>query len=81
MGDGEPLVDLEFPEEPACRWRSLERSGDVVEEIDRAARENDVDLIVMPTRGREGVLDALRGSVTEQVLRRSACPVLAIPAA
>jgi nucleotide-binding universal stress UspA family protein len=33
----------------------------------------------MPTRGREGILDALRGSVTEQVLRRAECPLLAVP--
>jgi nucleotide-binding universal stress UspA family protein len=29
--------------------------------------------------GRDGFLDALRGSTTEQVLRRAPCPVLAIP--
>jgi len=33
------------------------------------------------TEGHEGVLDAMRGSVTEQVLRRSTCPMLAVPAA
>ncbi len=34
----------------------------------------------MPTRGRDGVFDALRGSVTERVLRNAHCPVLAVPA-
>lgn len=38
------------------------------------------DLIVMPTKGHDGFLDALRGSTTEQVLRNSRCPVLAITA-
>jgi nucleotide-binding universal stress UspA family protein len=80
IGDGGPLADLDFPEEPACTWQRLERSGDVVEEIGRAALEADVDLIVMPTRGRDGILDALRGSVTERVLRDARCPVLAVPA-
>jgi len=34
---------------------------------------------VMSTAGHEGFLDALRGSVTEQVLRHSPCPLLAVP--
>jgi nucleotide-binding universal stress UspA family protein len=34
----------------------------------------------MATEGHEGILDALRGSVTEQVVRRAPCPVLAVPA-
>ncbi|TMA83757.1 MAG: universal stress protein [Deltaproteobacteria bacterium] len=39
------------------------------------------DLIVMATEGRHGVVDALRGSVTERVVRDAPCPVLAVPAA
>jgi nucleotide-binding universal stress UspA family protein len=35
---------------------------------------------VMATEGRNGFLDALRGSHSEQVLRQCACPLLAIPA-
>jgi nucleotide-binding universal stress UspA family protein len=33
----------------------------------------------MPTAGRHGLVDALRGSVTERVLHEAPCPVLAIP--
>jgi nucleotide-binding universal stress UspA family protein len=57
----------------------VHRSGDVVAEVARIAQERDVDLIAMATEGRNGVLDAIRGSVTEQVLRRAQCPVLAVP--
>ena len=39
------------------------------------------DLIIMATEGRQGVLDAMRGSVTERVVRGADCPVLAVPAA
>ena len=46
-----------------------------------AAEEVEANLIVMPTEGRHGVFDALRGSTTERVLRRVRCPVLAVPAA
>ena len=45
----------------------------------RAADEIKADLIVMPTAGRAGVFDALRGSTTERVLRRAPCPLLAVP--
>jgi nucleotide-binding universal stress UspA family protein len=38
------------------------------------------DLIVMATQGHRDFLDALRGSITERVLRGAHCPVLAVPA-
>ena len=37
------------------------------------------DVIIMVTEGRNGFLDALRGSTTEQVLRGAKCPVMAVP--
>lgn len=57
------------------------RSGNVVQAIVDAAIELDVDLIGMPTAGHHGVLDALRGSTTERVIRHAPCPVLALAAA
>jgi nucleotide-binding universal stress UspA family protein len=56
------------------------RQGPVVETILAYAEEIGADLIAMPTEGRHGVFDALRGSTTEQVLREAPCPVLAVPA-
>jgi len=47
--------------------------------IERAAQDR-VDMIVLPTHGRTGLAHMLIGSVTERVLRRAQCPVLAIPA-
>jgi len=43
------------------------------------ARELSADVIVMVTEGRNGFLDALRGSTTEQILRGAKCPVMAVP--
>jgi nucleotide-binding universal stress UspA family protein len=40
-------------------------------------RELDVDLVVMTTHGRTGLMRGLFGSVTEAVLRNSPCPLLA----
>jgi nucleotide-binding universal stress UspA family protein len=47
--------------------------------VEKAAHEA-VDLIVMATHGRTGLRHMLIGSVTEKVVGRSPCPVLAIPA-
>jgi len=58
-----------------------QKRGDVVDTILAAAVEGQAELIVMPTAGRHGFLDALRGSTTEQVLRQACCPVLAVRAA
>jgi universal stress protein A len=46
--------------------------------VEKAARE-DVDMIVMSTHGRTGLMHMLIGSVTERVVRRSPCPVLSVP--
>jgi nucleotide-binding universal stress UspA family protein len=70
---------MEHPELETCSWKRLWVQGDTVEQIAAAAQDYSVDLIVMGTAGAKGVLGALRGSVTEQVLRQAACPVLAVP--
>jgi nucleotide-binding universal stress UspA family protein len=44
-----------------------------------AEREN-VDMIVMPTHGRTGLLRLLMGSVAEEVVRKAKCPVLTVKA-
>ena len=65
------------------RWAftRMIRDGDPVEQILAAADEVEADLIVMPTAGRAGVFDVVRGSTTERVLaRRPPCPLLAVPA-
>jgi hypothetical protein len=56
------------------------RYGNVVQTIVDAAVEYDVDFICMPTAGHHGLLDAMRGSTTERVLRHTPCPLLAISA-
>jgi len=54
--------------------------GDPLKEILRAAGEGDYDLIIMATHGRQGLSRFLLGSITEQVIRRAPCPVLAVRA-
>ncbi|WP_254838559.1 universal stress protein [Natronomonas marina] len=43
------------------------------------AEENDVDLIVMGTRGRAGLERRLLGSVSDRVVRLAEIPVLTVP--
>jgi len=75
VGEDAPLIRVNAQSEAApvvCV------DGPVVEAIIDAAA--DADLIVLATRGHDGFLDALRGSTTEQIVRRAPCPVLAVPA-
>jgi nucleotide-binding universal stress UspA family protein len=77
IGNSVPPVNTTVPALPAV----ILRSGDVVKSIVDAAVEYDVDFIGMPTAGRHSVLDALRGSTTERVIRHAPCPVFAVPSA
>jgi nucleotide-binding universal stress UspA family protein len=77
VGNSVPPVNAAVPALPAV----ILRSGNVVKSIVDAAVEYDVDFIGMPTAGHHGVLDALRGSTTERVIRHAPCPVFAVPAA
>jgi nucleotide-binding universal stress UspA family protein len=52
--------------------------GRPAEEIQRVAREEKVDLIVMGTHGRTGVRHLLLGSVAEAVTRHAPCPVFTV---
>jgi nucleotide-binding universal stress UspA family protein len=57
----------------------LLREGPVVETILAAAGELDVDAIAMPTAGRHGLLDAMRGSTSARIVDDGRWPALALP--
>ncbi|PON16529.1 universal stress protein [Candidatus Entotheonella serta] len=67
------------PQREGWIWETRVHQGHVVDEVLRAASDDGADLIVLTTQGHHGVLDALRGSTTERIVRGAACPVLAIP--
>jgi nucleotide-binding universal stress UspA family protein len=58
--------------------RPAVREGTPFYEITQHARENAIDLIVMGTHGRSGLVHVLMGSVTEKVVRKAPCPVLTV---
>lgn len=53
-------------------------TGPVAQSVLAFAEENAADLIVMGTHGRRGFDRVAMGSVTESVIRRAKCPVLAV---
>ena len=71
--------ELRLPEMQSVKFNRILRNGDVVEQIVETAEQTQADLIVMGTAGAKGILGAVRGSVTEQVLRRAPCCLLAVP--
>lgn len=60
------------------RVTSLELSGDAAGEIVGAATDLGCDVIVMGTHGRTGLRRLAMGSVAENVIRTSRCPVVVV---
>lgn len=54
------------------------RIGNASSEILDYADENEIQLIVIPSHGRQGLDRFLMGSVAERVVRYAACPVLVL---
>lgn len=77
---GAAMPDIRCADGPTWRVTHVLRGGEPVEQIVATADALKAELIVMPTAGRTGVFEALRGSTTERVLRQASCPLLAVPA-
>ncbi len=75
--DGTPIPEL--PSAPSLRVTTRSTAGPLVERVAAHAEEMDATLVVMSTRGHDGIGDALTGSHTEQALRAVRCPLLSVP--
>ncbi|SIT83049.1 universal stress protein [Pontibacter indicus] len=95
-GDGmEQVYMMKLLETTKSRMAQLERSVEhagveVVQEVDadtvirkirRVIKEDQVDLVVMGSKGASGMNEFLLGSNTEKVVRTAECPVLTIKGA
>lgn len=49
------------------------------DEIAAFSKRNEIDLIVMPTKGEHNILEVLFGSITTATMGKAKCPVLVIP--
>jgi universal stress protein A len=58
--------------------QSKVRSGAPYHEITAAARDENVDLIIIATHGRTGLRRLFLGSTAERVVRHAHCPVLVV---
>lgn len=71
----------EMPDEGWDDGREIVREtrvGATFYEIIKYSKEADIDLIVIGTHGRSGLMHLLMGSVAENVVRKAPCPVLTV---
>ena len=71
-----PLIEI--LEKDGVSFLTRVEEGTPAETIVRVADEENADLIVMFTDGRDGLGDLLIGSITERVLRNTDTPLLAV---
>jgi len=75
----EPLVQQ--ARERKINARLLILRGSPNEAISEAAKDNDVDLIIMGSHGRTGFSRLIQGSVSSHVAATATCPVMTVPIA
>jgi len=80
VGPESEFPQVKIPVESSSSWHQRCVEGPVVDSLAEVANQEDVDLLIMTTAGHNGILDVFQGSVTERVLRKVHCPVLAVPA-
>ena len=79
VGSHSTLPPYHLSNDHDWKWETIVCTGSAVDHILKIAEDSSSDLIVMATQGHQGFLDALRGSMTERVLREASCPILAVP--
>ena len=79
VGEEGGMPPVETAEHPGWTWHEATRSGNPVDAILQEAAKRKCRLIVVATRGRVGLLNTLRGSTTERLLRETRLPILAVP--
>ena len=56
----------------------IDEGGEILWRLQEAIKKNNIDLVVLGTRGRTGIGKVLLGSVAEEILRSLTCPVLTV---
>lgn len=78
-GSQSDLPYIRVPANSDWSWRVEAQDRDPAELILEVSQHQGADLIMMTTRGTHGFLDALRGRVSERVLRGASCAVATVP--
>ncbi len=72
------LFDEKFPKSEYEGLHFAIEVGDPTAEIIDYAEKQQINLIVMPSRGRSGISRFFMGSIAERVIRFAHCPVLVL---
>ncbi len=72
------LFDEKFPSSTYEGLKFSIQKGDPTAEIIDYAEKHQINLIVMPSRGRTGISRFFMGSIAERVIRFAHCPVLVL---
>lgn len=74
-----PIEDIEdYTTNSSYDYVTENRVGTPAEQIARYANENDMDVIVMNTYNPSGIKKLITGSVTEDTIEKTSCPVLVL---
>jgi len=79
VGTESTVPAVHVKDEFGIEWRRIIKTGNAIEALEEVSLIEKVDLIVMTTRGNQGFLDAMRGSVSDSILNRAHCPLLTVP--
>lgn len=79
VGEDSTFHSVRYPWRNGWLWHTQTCHGNIVDVILAMGADFDVDLIVMTTEGHDSMLDMMRGSTMERVLRGARCPLLALP--
>lgn len=63
---------------PRLRAENAVLTGKPADEILALAEKNEIDLIVLTTKGRSGLTRVLVGSTAEHIMRHALCPVMSV---
>ena len=64
----------------AVTWQPKLLLGRPADQITKAAKELNIDLIILATHGHTGIKHVVLGSTAENVVRHAPCPVLTVRA-
>ena len=78
MAAVQKLFDSKFSADGDSALTFAIKIGEPTTEIIDYAEENEIDLVVMPSRGRTGISRFFMGSIAERVIRYAHCPVLVL---
>jgi nucleotide-binding universal stress UspA family protein len=63
---------------PGSRTTALIAEGGIQSCLQKAIKDNNIDLVVLGTHGRTGAAKLLLGSIAEEIFRNVECPVLTV---